>query len=41
MKCSNDFNLGSICEYESLGLRSANGDYVIRLICVTKRDPRD
>src|SRR5216684_4089508 len=41
MGCSNNFNLGGICEYQSLGLRSANGDYIIWLICVAKRGLRD
>lgn len=38
---SDDFDLGSVGEYQGLGFRSADGDDVIRPNSVTKRDLRD
>ena len=39
MRCSDDLDLGGVCEDQGLGFRSTNGDYVIRSNSVTKRDP--
>lgn len=39
MRCSDNLDLGGVCEDQGLGFRSTNGDYVIRSNSVTKRDP--
>ena len=40
LRRSNNFDFSSICEYQCLGLRCANGDYIVVLFNVTKSDSR-